>query len=216
MNSTSGVGMRIGLVAGETSGDQLGAGLIRALQEAVPDARFEGVAGPLMQAAGCEAWEESEALAVMGLIEPLKEIPRLLRLRRSLIHRWTKAPPDVFVGIDAPDFNLGLEVALKSRGIRTVHYVSPSVWAWRQRRVHTIARAADKVLCLLPFEKTFYDQHGIAADFVGHPLADTVPRDLSASRARQELDIAASVVVAVLPGSRVSEVNRLEIGRAHV
>ena len=201
--------MRFGLVAGETSGDQLGAGLIRALQDTVPYARFEGVAGPLMQAAGCEAWEESEALAVMGLIEPLKEIPRLLRLRRSLICRWTADPPDVFVGIDAPDFNLGLEVALKSRGIRTVHYVSPSVWAWRQRRVRKIARAADKVLCLLPFEKAFYDRHGIAADFVGHPLADAVPHDLSALRARQELDIAAPVVVAVLPGSRASEVNRL-------
>lgn len=201
--------MRFGLVAGETSGDQLGAGLIRALQDLVPDARFEGVAGPLMQAAGCEAWEEAEALAVMGLIEPVKEIPRLLRLRRSLLRRWSADPPDVFIGIDAPDFNLGLEVALKSRGIRTVHYVSPSVWAWRQRRVRKIARAADKVLCLLPFEKAFYDQHGIGADFVGHPLADAVPRDLSASRARQELDFAASVVVAVLPGSRVSEVKRL-------
>ncbi len=201
--------MRFGLVAGETSGDQLGAGLIRALQEADPDSRFEGVAGPLMQAAGCEAWEESEALAVMGLIEPLKEIPRLLCLRRLLLRRWSADPPDVFVGIDAPDFNLGLEIALKSRGIKTVHYVSPSVWAWRQRRVRKIARAADKVLCLLPFEKAFYDRHGIAADFVGHPLADTVPRDLSALRARQKLDIAASVVVAVLPGSRVSEVNRL-------
>lgn len=201
--------MRFGFVAGETSGDQLGAGLIRALQDTVPHARFEGVAGPLMQAAGCEAWEESEALAVMGLIEPLKEIPRLLRLRRSLLCRWTADPPDVFVGIDAPDFNLGLEVALKSRGIRTVQYVSPSVWAWRQRRVRKIARAADKVLCLLPFEKAFYDRHGIAADFVGHPLADAVPHDLSALRARQELDIAAPVVVAVLPGSRASEVNRL-------
>jgi lipid-A-disaccharide synthase len=201
--------MRIGLVAGETSGDQLGAGLIRALQETVPDSRFEGVAGPLMQAAGCQAWEESEALAVMGLIEPLTEIPRLLRLRRELIRRWIADPPDVFVGVDAPDFNLGLEVALKSRGIRTVHYVSPSVWAWRQRRVRKIARAADKVLCLLPFEKAFYDRHGIAAEFVGHPLADAVPHDLSAVHARQELDIAAPVVVAVLPGSRASEVKRL-------
>jgi lipid-A-disaccharide synthase len=201
--------MRIGLVAGEASGDQLGAGLVRALSDAVPGLRCEGVAGPLMQAAGCEAWEEAETLAVMGLVEPLKEIPRLLRLRRMLIRRWTANPPDVFVGIDAPDFNLGLEVELKKRGIATVQYVSPSVWAWRQRRVRKIARATDKVLCLLPFEKTFYDRHGIAAEFVGHPLADSIPRDLTVADARRALGIEASTVIAVLPGSRASEVKRL-------
>ncbi|MEL7186833.1 MAG: lipid-A-disaccharide synthase, partial [Pseudomonadota bacterium] len=129
--------MRIGLVAGESSGDLLGAGLIRAIRERFPDARFEGVAGPEMVAAGCTAWEPAESLAVMGLVEPLAHIPRLLRLRRSLVRRWIDAPPDVFVGIDAPDFNLGLEKRLRAHGVRTVHYVSPSVWAWRSGRVRT-------------------------------------------------------------------------------
>ena len=201
--------MRIGLVAGETSGDSLGAGLIRELTALSPGVRFAGVAGPAMQAAGCEAWESSEALAVMGLIEPLKEIPRLLRLRRMLIRRWTEEPPDVFVGIDAPDFNLGLETRLRERGVRTVHYVSPSVWAWRQGRVRKVARAADKVLCLLPFEKAFYDRHDVAAEFVGHPMADRTPADLDTARARLALGITADRVVAVLPGSRMSEVSRL-------
>ena len=201
--------MRIGLVAGETSGDLLGAGLITELKAKSPGARFEGIAGPAMQAAGCDAWESSEALAVMGLIEPLREIPRLLRLRRMLIQRWTDNPPDVFVGIDAPDFNLGLEVTLRRHGIRTAHYVSPSVWAWRQGRVRKVAKAADKVLCLLPFEKAFYDRHQVVADFVGHPMADAIPTDLDADKVRSALGIEAEIVVAVLPGSRVSEVTRL-------
>ncbi len=201
--------MRIGLVAGETSGDLLGAGLITELKAKSPGARFEGIAGPAMQAAGCDAWESSEALAVIGLIEPLREIPRLLRLRRMLIQRWTDNPPDVFVGIDAPDFNLGLEVRLRQHGISTAHYVSPSVWAWRQWRVRKIAKAADKVLCLLPFEKAFYDRHQVVADFVGHPMADAIPTDLDADKVRSALGIEAEIVVAVLPGSRVSEVTRL-------
>ena len=201
--------MRIGLVAGETSGDLLGAGLIRELAAQSPDIRFEGVAGPAMQAAGCDAWESSEALAVMGLIEPLRELPRLLRLRRMLIRRWTEHPPDVFVGIDAPDFNLGLETRLHERGISTAHYVSPSVWAWRQGRVRKVAKAVDKVLCLLPFEKAFYDQHHVAAEFVGHPMADSIPTDLDAAQVRSGLGIEADSVVAVLPGSRVSEITRL-------
>lgn len=201
--------MRIGVVAGEASGDQLGAGMIRALSEAVPDIRCEGVAGASMRAAGCTVWEDADALAVMGLVEPLAEIPRLLALRRSLIRRWRENPPDVFVGIDAPDFNLGLEIALRKCGIPTVHYVSPSVWAWRQGRIRKIAKAADRVLCLLPFEKAFYDRHGIPADFVGHPLADTLPRGVEAETVRRELGIGSATVVAVLPGSRRSEVQRL-------
>jgi lipid-A-disaccharide synthase len=201
--------VRIGLVAGETSGDLLGAGLIKALQERCPDISFEGVAGPMMKAAGCEAWEDAETLAVFGLIEPLKVLPKLLRLRRTLVQRWSENPPDVFVGIDAPDFNLGLEIKLRERGIRTVQYVSPSVWAWRQKRVHKVARAADKVLCLLPFEKTFYDEHDVAADFVGHPMADNMPVDLDTTTIRLALGIDAPMVVAVLPGSRHSEVSRL-------
>lgn len=201
--------MRIGLVAGETSGDLLGAGLIRELTAQSPGIRCEGIAGPAMQSAGCDAWESSEALSVMGLIEPLREIPRLLRLRRMLIQRWTENPPDVFVGIDAPDFNLGLETRLHKHGISTAHYVSPSVWAWRQGRVRKIAKAVDKVLCLLPFEKAFYDQHHVAAEFVGHPMADAMPTNLEAARVRSGLGIEADSVVAVLPGSRVNEVMRL-------
>jgi lipid-A-disaccharide synthase len=201
--------VRIGLVAGETSGDLLGAGLIKALQERCPDATFEGVAGPMMQAAGCEAWEQAETLAVFGLIEPLKVIPKLLKLRRTLVRRWTENPPDVFIGIDAPDFNLGLEIKLRERGIKTIQYVSPSVWAWRQGRVRKVARAVNKVLCLLPFEKTFYDEHDVAADFVGHPMANNMPTDLDTATIRSALGIQAPAVVAVLPGSRHSEVSRL-------
>jgi lipid-A-disaccharide synthase len=201
--------MRICLVAGEASGDLLGAGLIKALQRHDPNIEFEGVAGPEMQAAGCVALEDAEALAVMGLIEPLREIPRLLRLRRSLVERWTRNPPDVFVGIDAPDFNLGLERKLHDQGVRTVHYVSPSVWAWRQGRVKTIARAVDTVLCLLPFEKAFYDKQDVAAEFVGHPMADRTPVNPDTESARSTLGVSSKRVLAVLPGSRKSEVSRV-------
>lgn len=201
--------MKIGLVAGEASGDLLGAGLIRAIRERVPEATFEGVAGPAMVDAGCEQWEDAEQLAVFGLIEPLMHIPRLLKLRRSLARRWTESPPDVFVGIDAPDFNLGLEKMLRKSGTRTVHYVSPSVWVWRAGRIETIRKAADRVLCILPFEKKIYDEKGIDAVFVGHPKATSLPADIDIASAREMLDIGAGPVVAVLPGSRVSEVERL-------
>jgi lipid-A-disaccharide synthase len=201
--------MKIGLVAGEASGDLLGAGLIRAIRERVPEATFEGVAGPAMVEAGCEQWEDAEQLAVFGLIEPLTHIPRLLKLRRSLAKRWTESPPDVFVGIDAPDFNLGLEKKLRKSGIRTVHYVSPSIWVWRAGRIETVRKAADRVLCILPFEKKIYDERGIDAVFVGHPKATSLPADIDVASAREMLDIGAGPVVAVLPGSRVSEVERL-------
>jgi lipid-A-disaccharide synthase len=201
--------MRVALVAGEASGDLLGAGLIRALRAQSDDIHFEGVAGPAMKAAGCDVLEHAEVLAVMGLIEPLKELPRLLRLRRSLIDRWSDNPPDVMVGIDAPDFNLGLEKKLRRRGIKTIHYVSPSVWAWRQGRIKKIAAAVDKVLCLLPFEKAFYDKHGVDADFVGHPLAENSPADPDMAAARSKFGLSGGQVVAVLPGSRHSEVSRL-------
>ena len=201
--------MRVALVAGESSGDLLGAGLINAIRARNADAVFEGVAGPAMATAGCEVIEHAEALAVMGLIEPLKEIPRLLKLRRHLVERWTTQPPDVFVGIDAPDFNLGLELRLKRKGVPTVHYVSPSVWAWRQGRIRTIAQAVDKVLCLLPFEKAFYDENGVDADFVGHPMADRLSPDVDSVAARRMAGSVGSPVVAVLPGSRKSEVSRL-------
>jgi lipid-A-disaccharide synthase len=201
--------MKIGLVAGEASGDLLGAGLIRAIRERVPEATFEGVAGPAMVEAGCEQWEDAEQLAVFGLIEPLTHIPRLLKLRRSLAKRWTESPPDVFVGIDAPDFNLGLEKKLRKSGIRTVHYVSPSIWVWRAGRIETVRKAADRVLCILPFEKKIYDEKGIDAVFVGHPKATSLPADIDVASAREMLNIGAGPVVAVLPGSRVSEVERL-------
>ena len=194
--------MRIGLVAGEASGDVLGAGLIRAIRARHPDATFEGVAGPQMIAAGCECWEPSESLAVMGLVEPLAHIPRLLRLRRELAKRWTASPPDVFVGIDAPDFNLGLEIKLRKAGIRTAHYVSPSIWAWRAGRVKKVKKAADTVLCILPFEPELYESHGVNAVFVGHPKAHEAPEVVDTAGARAFLGIAAAEVVAVMPGSR--------------
>ena len=201
--------MKIGLVAGEASGDVLGAGLIRALRERIPDAEFEGVAGPEMVAAGCEQWEPSDSLAVMGLVEPLAHIPRLLRLRRELARRWRESPPDVFVGIDAPDFNLGLEKKLRKAGIKTTHYVSPSIWAWRPGRVKKVKKAADTVLCILPFEPRLYKEHGVNAVFVGHPKAHEAPEIVDAEAARAELGFGAGEIVAVMPGSRRGEVSRI-------
>jgi lipid-A-disaccharide synthase len=201
--------MRIGLVAGEASGDVLGAGLIRAIRERIPDAEFEGVAGPEMVAAGCEQWEPSDSLAVMGLVEPLAHIPRLLRLRRELARRWRESPPDVFVGIDAPDFNLGLEKKLRKAGIKTTHYVSPSIWAWRPGRVKKVKKAADTVLCILPFEPRLYKEHGVNAVFVGHPKAHEAPEIVDAEAARAELGFGAGEIVAVMPGSRRGEVSRI-------
>jgi len=201
--------MRIGLVAGEASGDVLGAGLIRAIRERIPDAEFEGVAGPEMVAAGCEQWEPSDSLAVMGLVEPLAHIPRLLRLRRELTRRWRESPPDVFVGIDAPDFNLGLEKKLRKAGIKTTHYVSPSIWAWRPGRVKKVKKAADTVLCILPFEPRLYKEHGVNAVFVGHPKAHEAPEIVDAEAARAELGFGAGEIVAVMPGSRRGEVSRI-------
>ncbi len=202
--------MRIGIVAGESSGDILGAGLIRAIRERRPDATFEGVAGPLMQAAGCKALYPAETLAVMGLIEVLKHLPRLLKVRSHLKRHFLSDPPDVFVGIDSPDFNLGLEEALRRQGIPTVHYVSPSIWAWRPKRVFKVGRAADLTLALLPFEPSLYDKHGFKATFVGHPLADSVPAQPDRRALREELHLPQDQpVLAILPGSRRSEVERL-------
>jgi lipid-A-disaccharide synthase len=202
--------LSVGLVAGEASGDQLGAALIEALRARAPRLTCFGVAGPKMRAAGCEAWADSHELAVMGLFEPLKHLPRLLRLRARLRARFLAARPAVFVGIDAPAFNLGLAAQLRRAGLATVQYVSPQVWAWRQGRVRAIARACDLVLCLLPFEAEFYARHGVQALFVGHPLADQIPLDVDRSAARAALGILpAAPVVALLPGSRLGEVQRL-------
>lgn len=198
------------LVAGETSGDNLGAHLIEALRARLPDARFAGIAGPRMIAAGCEAWGRAEDLAVMGLFEILPHLPRLLRIRRNLLTRVLEQRPDVYVGVDAKEFNLRLAPRLKARGIRTVQYVSPQIWAWRQGRVRTIGRAVDLVLCLLPFEKRFYDEHGVRAVFVGHPLADQIPLHLDPLAARAALGLDRDgPYLALLPGSRRGEVARL-------
>jgi lipid-A-disaccharide synthase len=201
--------LRFALVAGEASGDQLGAALIRSLRARSPSARFCGVAGPKMQAEGCEAWAPSEALAVMGLFEVLSHLPRLLRLRRELHRRLLAERPDVFIGIDAPEFNLGLARRLRAAGLRTVQYVSPQVWAWRQGRIRSIGAAVDLVLCLLPFEARFYAQAGVAAEFVGHPLADLIPEHSDRHAAREQLGLLERPTVAVLPGSRMGEVSRL-------
>jgi lipid-A-disaccharide synthase len=202
--------MNVGLVAGESSGDTLGAALIQALRAQVPNVKCFGVAGPKMIAAGCEAWASADELAVMGLAEIVHHLPRLLRLRKSLLERFTAARPDVFVGIDSPEFNLGMAKRLKHRGLKTVQYVSPQVWAWRQGRVRTIGKACDLVLCLLPFETDFYAQHGVRAVFVGHPLADQIPLEVDRAEARRALGIDSdATVVALLPGSRMGEVERL-------
>ena len=204
------VPLRVGIVAGEASGDTLGAELIKSLRTLMPDAQFFGVAGPKMRALGMEAWEPSEALAVMGLFEILLELPRLLALRRRVRRRMEQARPDVFVGIDSPEFNLGLSRRLRAAGIPTVQYVSPQVWAWRQGRVSRMRKAVDLVLCLLPFEKRFYDEQGLAAEFVGHPLADQIPLDVDRGAARAALGIRTdAAVIALLPGSRRGEVRRL-------
>jgi lipid-A-disaccharide synthase len=202
--------LRIALVAGETSGDALGAALIEALRRRFPDAQFAGVAGPKMRAAGCVAWHDIDELAVMGLTEVITHLPRLMRLRAALRRQILEFRPDVFVGVDYKEFNLGLARQLKRAGLTTVQYVSPQVWAWRQGRVRTIGESVDLVLCLFPFEPAFYREHGVSAAFVGHPLADQIPLLVDRAAARAELGIDASArVLAVLPGSRRGEVEKL-------
>ncbi len=199
--------LTIGMVAGEASGDILGAGLIAALRKRYPNARFEGIGGPLMQAEGFQTQVPMERLSVMGLVEVLGRIFELIGIRWRLKRYFLRKRPAAFIGIDAPDFNLGLELALRKRGIKTGHYVSPSVWAWRQKRVFKIARAVDLMLTLFPFEARFYKQHRIAVRFVGHPLADTIPLQTDREQARQNLALAGDApIVALLPGSRSGEV----------
>jgi lipid-A-disaccharide synthase len=202
--------LTVALAAGEASGDTLGAGLVEAIKARAPDTRFVGIAGPKMIAAGCEPWFRAEELSVMGLAEVLPHLPRLLKIRRQLRERIKALPADVFVGIDAPDFNLPASRWLKAAGIPTVQYVSPQIWAWRQGRVKTIRASIDLVLCVLPFETKFYEEHGVSAKFIGHPLADTIPLDVDRAAARAALGLpAAKPLLAVLPGSRRSEVASL-------
>ena len=204
--------MHIAIVVGELSGDLLGAGLMTALRVRYPQLRFTGIGGPAMLAQGFQTLVPMERLAVMGLVEVLRHLPDLLALRRQLCRQFSADPPLAFVGIDAPDFNLGLERRLRARGIPTVHYVSPSVWAWRPRRVRKIGRAVDLMLTLFPFEAAFYQEHRVRVRAVGHPLADAIPLRSDPAAARQALGLPApdeAPVIALLPGSRLGEVSRL-------
>lgn len=198
--------MKLGVVAGEPSGDLLGAGLI----ETLSPLQATGLGGSHMIKAGFQSLFEMERLSVMGLIEPLLHLPDLFKLRKDLFHHFQKNRPDVFVGIDSPDFNLGLELKLRNLNIPTVHYVSPSVWAWRKKRVFKIAKAVDLVLTLFPFEADFYKQHHVPVSFVGHPLADQIPLEIDQLAARKKLNLSTGkIYIAILPGSRRNEIKQL-------
>ena len=202
--------MKIILVAGEASGDQLGAALIRAILLKEPDTRFAGIGGPLMKAEGCDCWWDTSQLSLMGLFEVISHLPRLVKLRRQLVQRVVEHKPDVFIGIDAPDFNLGVEKRLKARSIPVIHYVSPTIWAWRSGRIKTITKSTDRVMCLFPFEPDCYKQSPVAADYTGHPLADAIDLEVDTEPARAALDVeTGSICIALLPGSRMSEVEKL-------
>lgn len=202
--------MRIAIVVGETSGDMLGIGLMKALKKQYPDATFEGVGGPLMEAEGFKSFVPMERLAVMGLVEILGRLFELLKVRKKLVKHWQQNPPDVFIGIDAPEFNTQLEYKLKTSGIKTVHYVSPSVWAWRSKRIHKIKKSVDLMLTLFPFEAKFYQEHDVPVCFVGHNLADSIPFENYTEDARQIFDFEKNKkVVCLMPGSRGSEVEKL-------
>ena len=202
--------IKIALIAGEVSGDILGARLIQSLKKHYPNASFEGIAGEEMQQAGCESLYPIELLSVMGYSEVLPRLPKLLKTRKQLIQHWLANPPDLMIGIDAPDFNLKIEKVLYQAGITTTHYVSPSVWAWKEGRVKKMQGAMDLMLTLFPFEVAFYKKHQVPAEFVGHPLADEIPLQSSQSAARKKLGLKEQpYMLAVLPGSRKSEINKL-------
>lgn len=199
--------IKIGIVVGEASGDLLGVQLMAALRAMYPQVEFEGLGGPAMMLNGFNSLFDIERLEVMGFIEPLLRLPDLLKLRHELIQHFTTNKPDVFIGIDAPDFNIGLEKKLKEAGVKTIHYVSPSVWAWRQYRIKKIAKAVDLMLTLLPFESTFYEKHHVPVKYVGHPLADAIPLQIDTIAARRELCLdEKSTYIAILPGSRKQEI----------
>ena len=201
--------LRVALVAGEASGDILGSGLMRALKVQHPDIEFIGVGGPLMEAEGMRSYFPMERLSVMGLVEVLGRLRELLKRRKALVQTLIAEKPDVFIGIDAPDFTLNIELQLRRAGIKTVHYVSPSVWAWRQKRVLKIREGCDLMLTLLPFEAKFYEEHGVPVRFVGHSLADTIPLEADKVGARAELGLPDGPLVALMPGSRGGEVGKL-------
>jgi lipid-A-disaccharide synthase len=202
--------LKIAIVAGESSGDNLGSDLIKSLQARYPDAQFKGIAGPKMQALGCESWYPMEQLAVIGVWAILKQLPKFLAMRKQLAKQIVDWQADVFIGIDAPEFNLGLEGMLKEQGIRTVHYVSPSVWAWRKKRIHKIKKNVDLMLCLFPFEEQIYHDHKIPVCCVGHPLADQFVMDPDQAEPLERLGLTPyDQMIAVLPGSRMSEIEHL-------
>ncbi|HEY8118886.1 MAG TPA: lipid-A-disaccharide synthase [Methylophilaceae bacterium] len=201
---------KIGIVAGEASGDQLGSHLIRALKKQRPDLEFVGIAGPKMISEGAKSLFPMERLSVRGYVEVLRHLPGLLKIRKQLLQHFLKNPPDLFIGIDAPDFNFALERRLKRKGIRTIHYVSPSIWAWRKGRMGKIRRAVSHMLALFPFEPALYEQAGVPVSYVGHPLADILPLEPDREAARENLKLkSGNLVIAMLPGSRQSEVQQL-------
>ena len=210
MKDPSGRRIRVALMAGEASGDLLGAHLLAALKERLPGLESFGIGGPRMQSMGMQSWYPMEWFAVRGYVEVIRSLPKLLRVRREFKRRLLADPPDLFVGIDAPDFNLGLEMALRARGIATVQYVSPAIWGWRGERIHKIKRAVSKVLALFPFEPAIYERAGVPVAYVGHPLADEFPEYPDRNAAREQMRISPTqTVVAVLPGSRQSEVREM-------
>ncbi len=201
--------MKIALVAGEASGDLLAAELMSALKALHPNVQFIGLGGPKMQAQGLDSWFDYKTLSVMGFVEVLKHLPALLKLRKNLLQRIIAEKPDVVIGIDAPDFNLGLEKKCKQAGLTTVHFVSPSIWAWRQKRAAKMAQSCDLMLCLFPMEPPIYAQYGVNALFVGHPLADSIALHPNSEQAIQHLGLLGMHSLAILPGSRLSEINKL-------